>query len=88
MDAAEALAEQLDAVVLVGVQAVHFHTGDADFVATAAYTTDADFCVSPADLNLVEIRSFGRRVRSTTRDRRRRDAGTRDSRLLGLHPRT
>ena len=51
LDAAEALAEQLDAVVLVGAQAVYLHTSDADFVATAPYTTDADFCVAPADLN-------------------------------------
>ena len=51
LDAAEALAEQLDAVVLVGAQAVYIHTGDADFVATAPHTTDADFCVAPADLN-------------------------------------
>ena len=50
LDAAEALAEQLDAVVLVGAQAVYLHTGDADFP-TAPYTTDADFCVTPADLN-------------------------------------
>ena len=40
LDAAEALAEQLDAVVLVGAQAVYIHTGDADFVATAPYTTN------------------------------------------------
>ena len=51
LDAAEALAEQLDAVVLVGAQAVYLHTGDADFVATAPYTTDADFCIAPAHLN-------------------------------------
>ena len=51
LDAAEALAEQLDAVVLVGAQAVYIHTGDADFVATAPYTTDADFCIAPAHLN-------------------------------------
>ena len=51
LDAAEALAEQLDAVVLVGAQAVYIHTGDADFVATAPYTTDADFCVAPNNLN-------------------------------------
>ena len=50
LDAAEALAEQLDAVVLVGAQAVYLHTGDADFL-TAEYTTDADFCVAPADLS-------------------------------------
>ena len=51
LDAAEALTEQLDAVVLVGAQAVYIHAGDADFVAIAPYTTDADFCVAPADLN-------------------------------------
>ena len=51
LDAAEALAEQLDAVVLVGAQAVYIHTGDAEFAAVAPYTTDADFCVAPADLN-------------------------------------
>ena len=51
LDAAEALAEQLDAVVLVGAQAVYLHTGDADFVATAPYTTDADFCIAPKHLN-------------------------------------
>ena len=50
LDAAEALAEQLDAVVLVGAQAVYLHTGDADF-ATAEYTTDADFCVAPPELS-------------------------------------
>ena len=51
LDAAEALAEQLDAVVLVGAQAVYIHTGDAEFAAAAPYTTDADFCVAPTDLN-------------------------------------
>ncbi|MCY3667732.1 MAG: hypothetical protein OXH81_18880 [Gemmatimonadetes bacterium] len=51
LDAAEALAEQLDAVVLVGAQAVYIHTGDADFVATAPYTTDADFCIAPDNLS-------------------------------------
>ena len=51
LDVAEALDEQLDAVVLVGAQAVYIHTGDANFVATAPYTTDADFCIAPAHLN-------------------------------------
>ena len=49
LDAADALTEQFDAVVLVGAQAIYLHTGDADF-AVAEYTTDADFCVAPADL--------------------------------------
>ena len=50
--------------MLVGAQAVDLHTGDADF-ATAEYTTDADFCVTPADLSdtplladLLEARGF------------------------------
>ena len=50
LDAADALSEQLDAVVLVGAQAIYLHTGDADF-ATAEYTTDADLCVAPPDLS-------------------------------------
>lgn len=50
LDAADALSEQLDAVVLVGSQAIYLHTGDADF-AIAEYTTDADFCVAPPDLS-------------------------------------
>ena len=50
LDAADALSEQLDAVVLVGAQAVYLHIGDSDF-ATAEYTTDADSCVAPAELH-------------------------------------
>ena len=46
LDATDALAEQLDAIVLVGAQAVYLHTGDAD-LAVAEYTTDADLCVGP-----------------------------------------
>ncbi len=30
LDATDALAEQLDAIVLVGAQAIYLHTGDAD----------------------------------------------------------
>ena len=47
LDAADALAEQRDALVLVGAQAIYLHTGRADF-AVAEYTTD--FCVAPAVL--------------------------------------
>ena len=64
LDAADALVEQLDALVLVGAQAIYLHTGRADF-ATAEYTTDADFCVAPAVLTdapllpgLLEARGF------------------------------
>lgn len=49
LDAAEALEAHRGALVLVGAQAVYLHTGDAD-PAVAAYTTDADFTVAPADL--------------------------------------
>ncbi len=54
LDTAEALAEQLDAVVLVGAQAIYIHTGDADF-AVAEYTTDADFCIAPDDLSATPL---------------------------------
>jgi hypothetical protein len=49
LDSAEALSAHLDAVVLVGAQAVYMHTGDAD-LAIAEYTTDADFAISPTEL--------------------------------------
>lgn len=49
-NAADALAGQLDAVVLVGAQAIYLHTGDADFT-VAEHTTDADICVASADLS-------------------------------------
>ncbi|WP_419921142.1 hypothetical protein [Candidatus Poriferisodalis sp.] len=49
LDAAEALAEHLHAVVLVGAQALYLHTGDAE-LAVAEYTTDADFAIHPSDL--------------------------------------
>jgi len=49
LDATDALAEQIDALVLVGAQAIYLHAGDAD-LAVAEYTTDADFTIGPADL--------------------------------------
>ncbi len=49
LDATDALNEQLDAIVLVGAQAIYLHTGDAN-LAVAVYTTDADFSIVPADL--------------------------------------
>ncbi len=36
LDAADALVEQLDALVLVGAQAIYLHTGRADFRALVA----------------------------------------------------
>ncbi len=49
LDATDALATHLDAIVLVGAQAIYLHAGDAD-PAVAEYTTDADFTIGPADL--------------------------------------
>jgi hypothetical protein len=49
LDAVEALGAHLDAIVLVGAQAIYVHTGDAD-LAVAEYTTDADFAISPREL--------------------------------------
>lgn len=49
LDTTDALGVHLDAVVLVGAQAVYVHTGRAD-LAVAEYTTDADFAISPVEL--------------------------------------
>lgn len=49
LDATGALGTHLDAVVLVGAQAIYLHTGNAD-LAVAEYTTDADFAISPREL--------------------------------------
>ena len=50
LDALEALAEQRDAVVLVGAQAVYLQTGEGD-LAVAPYTLDADLALIPAQLH-------------------------------------
>lgn len=47
LDALEALHDHLDAVILVGAQAIYLHTGEAD-VALAVYTTDGDLVVDPS----------------------------------------
>ncbi|WP_166996490.1 hypothetical protein [Paramicrobacterium fandaimingii] len=49
LDALEALHEHLEAIVLVGAQAIYLHTGEAD-VALAAYTTDGDLVIDPSIL--------------------------------------
>ncbi|MEU7524757.1 hypothetical protein AB0A74_03410 [Saccharothrix sp. NPDC042600] len=46
LDALQALGPHLQAVVLVGAQAVYIHSGSAD-LATAPTTTDADLVVAP-----------------------------------------
>lgn len=53
LDVLDALRGQLDAVVLVGAQAVYLHTGEGD-LAVAPTTTDADIALAPDDLS-VEI---------------------------------
>jgi len=57
LDALAALGPHRDAAVLVGAQAVYWHSGDADF-ATAPTTTDADLVLAPerlADEPLVAV---------------------------------
>jgi len=50
LDALEAVREHLDAVVLVGAQAVYIHTGAGE-LAVAPYTTDGDLAIDPARLS-------------------------------------
>lgn len=49
LDALEALAPHRDALILVGAQAIYFHTGEAD-VAVAPFTKDADVAIDPRHL--------------------------------------
>jgi hypothetical protein len=49
LNAPDALGPQLDAVIVVGAQAVYLRTGDTD-IGVAAYTIDADLALAPARL--------------------------------------
>ena len=49
LDALDALEPHLDALVLVGAQAVYLHTSETE-LAVAEYTTDADLAVAPGEL--------------------------------------
>ena len=49
LDALDALEPHLDAIVLVGAQAVYLHTADTE-LSVAEYTTDADLAIAPGDL--------------------------------------
>lgn len=49
LDALRAIEEQLDALILVGAQAVYIHAGEAD-LAVAPYTTDGDLAIDPERL--------------------------------------
>jgi len=46
LDAIEALEDHLDAIIVVGAQAIYLHTGSAD-VAIAEFTTDGDLALDP-----------------------------------------
>lgn len=46
-DALEALHDHLEAIILVGAQAVYLHTGDTN-LAVSPYTTDADLALDPS----------------------------------------
>ncbi|HUA72139.1 MAG TPA: GSU2403 family nucleotidyltransferase fold protein [Solirubrobacteraceae bacterium] len=50
LDALDALAAHLDALILIGAQAVYLHTGDA-VVALAEATKDSDLAVDPRELD-------------------------------------
>jgi hypothetical protein len=50
LDALDALTGHLDALVLVGAQAIYIHTGEAD-VAVATHTKDGDLLVNPDALS-------------------------------------
>ena len=51
LDALEAMETQLDAIVLVGAQAVYLRSGEGD-LAVAPYTTDGDLAIRPSALAL------------------------------------
>lgn len=61
LDALEALRTHLDAVVLVGAQAIYLRVGEAD-LAVAPYTTDGDLAIDPAVL--AEIPPIERALRA------------------------
>ena len=49
LDALVALDEHLNALVLVGAQAIYFRTGETE-TGVSPYTTDADLAVNPSEL--------------------------------------
>jgi len=49
LDVLEALAEQGQAVIVAGAQAVYLHTGEGE-IGIAPYTTDGDLAIDPATL--------------------------------------
>ncbi len=57
LDALDALREHLDAIVLVGAQAVYVHAGEAD-LSVAPFTTDSDLAIDPRHLSPQPLRGF------------------------------
>src|SRR6266545_2016174 len=49
LDALEALGAHRSLLILVGAQAIYFHTGEAD-ISVAPFTTDADVVIDPTSL--------------------------------------
>lgn len=49
LDALDAVSDHMDAVVLVGAQAIYLHTGEGD-LAVAPFTTDGDLALDPSRL--------------------------------------
>lgn len=54
LDALDALQDHLDAIILVGAQAIYLHTGEAD-VALAVFTTDGDLVIDPSILGTAPL---------------------------------
>lgn len=50
LDALEALQAHLDAITLVGAQAIYLWVGESDDLGIPPYTTDADLALNPAVL--------------------------------------
>src|SRR5260370_4797597 len=71
LDAAEALAAHIEAVVLVGAPAIYLHTGAAE-LAVAEYTTGAPFPISPVELPGTPLPATMRSFRSRTNAASRR----------------
>lgn len=67
LDALAALESHLDALVIIGAQAIYLHTGATE-IALAEFTTDGDVAVDPDLLR----RTHWARIRRVMRGRRTR----------------
>lgn len=75
LDAIEALVAQLDAIIVVGAQAIYLHTGSAD-VAVAEFTTDGDLALDPDVLSSDPLVNEAMRQAGFEPDPRSRAIGT------------